>query len=498
MTTTHITVSFGIAFVSTVIATPIAKRLGTRLGLVDKPDSYRKIHENAIPLGGGLAVFFGFLVTVIFTLTLFSEAYQFPSNTTELVTVLIASGSIAMLMGLADDLWNLKARWKIVFQLLAATIAYYGGFRVDAISSPFGHSIDLGFTSFLVTLLWFLVCMNAINLADGLDGLSAGIGFIVSLTLLGVNISAGNSVGSFLNASLCGALLGFLIFNFNPASIFLGDSGSMFIGFLIASVSLLTKNKAETATALLIPLMALGLPIYDMAIAIVRRWSRRSPISVADRRHIHHSLLSLGFSHREAVVVLYSISIILCAASVIMVLTRSQYSPLIIALLVLAMIIGTRVLKLINISELRDRLRQDHDEHRWRKSATLAVESSIQRASKAKSLSELGECLKSGFSSLGLSQVQLQITNQADCVLFQTDTPPTSEESSPPETEDQWQVRLVLQNQGKNLGALIVFKRGPIRSFKDSELLIDRMRVAIQDRLSELDLSRSSVTLGKD
>ncbi len=489
MTTTHITVTFGIAFLSTVVATPIAKRIGLRLGLVDNPDHYRKIHQNAIPLGGGIAVFLGFLLGLLITIGLHSPTHQFPPTTANLALILITGGTIAMLMGLVDDLRNIKARWKIVFQLLAGTIAYYGGFRIDAISSPFGNSIELGYASFLATLVWFLVCMNAINLADGLDGLSAGIGLIVSLTLLGVNISAGNSVGILLTASLSGALLGFLIFNFNPASIFLGDSGSMFIGFLIAAISLLTKNKAETATALLIPLMALGLPIYDMTIAIIRRWSSRSPISVADRRHIHHSLLSLGFSHRETVVVLYGISITLCLASVIMVLTRSQYSALIFALLVLATIIGTRMLKLVNVSDVRDRLRQDHDEHKWRKTATVAVEAAIQKSRIATSAKELEECLSPAFDSLELDEVQVQLAGQLSFKFLRASTPNSSNASHPGEIEDEWKLQLPLRHRDQVVGRIVALKRGPIRAFKNPELMIDRIRFAIQQRHASFDLT---------
>ena len=488
MTTNSIATIFGIAFISTVIATPAAKWLGLRLGLVDNPDNYRKIHKNAIPLGGGIAVFFGFVIPVFVALrfSIWSQFLQLKA--TEMIIMLIVGGSTAMLMGLADDLRNLKARWKIVFQILAAVLAYSGGFRIDSISSPFGTSIELGFTGFLVTMLWFLVCMNAINLADGLDGLSAGIGFIVSLTLLGVNIAAGNPLGILLNACLSGALLGFLIFNFNPASIFLGDSGSMFIGFLIAAISLLTKNKAETATALLVPLMALGLPIYDMAIAVVRRWAGRNPISVADKRHIHHSLLSLGFSHRETVVVLYCISIALCLASVIMVLTRSQYSPLILVLLILAMIIGTRVLKLINMSDLRERLRQDHEDHLWRKAVTLEVEKSVQQSTRAKSNRELFNSFTQAFEALGLDEAELNLRDGQDENQFLWKNPSLSDLDMLKKNLllDTWRLKLTIHSRVVKPECLRVLKRGEIRKIKNMEMFMDRIRVAIQLQLETI------------
>ncbi|MBT5706368.1 MAG: undecaprenyl/decaprenyl-phosphate alpha-N-acetylglucosaminyl 1-phosphate transferase [Verrucomicrobia bacterium] len=486
MTTSYAAALFGIAFISTIVATPIAKWLGLRLGLVDNPDNYRKIHQNAIPLGGGIAVFFGFVIPIALTAKFFPESQLLPTAAPEMIIMLIIGGSMSMLMGLADDIHNLKARWKIVFQIFAASLAYSGGFRIEAISSPFGNSIDLGFTSYLVTILWFLVCMNALNLVDGLDGLSAGIGFIVSITLLGVNFAAGNILGTLLNACISGALLGFLIFNFNPASIFLGDSGSMFIGFLIAAISLLTKNKAETATALLIPLMALGLPIFDMLLAIIRRWSRRNPISVADRSHIHHSLLSLGFSQRETVIVLYGISIVLCLASVIMVLTRSQYSVLILVLLALAMVIGTRVLKLINLKELRDRVLQDHEEHRWRKSLTIEVERAIQACAKANSIQEIWRSLSQAFESLSMNRVELRMqgTNLEQSLTWRSRQ--DSGNDKPKFEGDIWHLTLELLDGNTNLGSLIFIHQGQIRKIRHTSMFADRVRGALQARLIEL------------
>ncbi len=482
MTATHIISLFGIAFVTTVVATPFAKWFGFRLGLIDNPDNYRKIHVQAIPLGGGIAVFFGFVTPIVAAFSYSTAGGLLPDRAPDMIVILLIGGTIAMLMGLADDLRNLRARWKIVFQLFAATLAYSGGFRVTAISTPFGDSLELGYFSFVTTLLWFLICMNALNLVDGLDGLSAGIGFIVSITLLGVNISAGNTLGIVLNACLSGALLGFLLFNFNPASIFLGDSGSMFIGFLIAAISLLTRNKAETATAMLIPLMALGLPIYDMALAIIRRWSRRHPISVADRRHIHHSLLSMGFSQKEAVVLLYAISIILCVASVIMVFTRSQISALILIALAAAMILGTRILKLLDLSELRDRVRQDHEAHLWRKRVTLTVEKSVQACSQQTELTTTWTSLGPTFQALRLNSVQLLSADSAAPPVLEWQASETEpEKSSAPSPEDTWQLELTLNTD--KVDRIRFSQKGQFQSMTSTSGFCIQIRDAIRNQL---------------
>jgi hypothetical protein len=312
------------------------------------------------------------------------------------------------------------------------------------------------------------------------------------MTLLGVNFAAGNTLGILLNACISGALLGFLIFNFNPASIFLGDSGSMFIGFLIAAISLLTKNKAETATALLIPLMALGLPIFDMLLAIIRRWSRRNPISVADRSHIHHSLLSLGFSQRETVVVLYGISIVLCLASVIMVITRSQYSVFILVLLALAMVIGTRVLKLINLTELRDRVLQDHEEHRWRKSLTLDVERAIQACANADSVQEIWQSLSQVFEYLSMNRVELHVLDGDHGQKLIWNQGQNHNQDKPTIEVDIWHLTLEMLNGETKLGHLIFIHHGQIRKIRHTSIFADRLRGAVQTRLIELALFMST------
>ena len=486
MTTTLIAALFGIAFISTVVTTPVAKWFGQKLGLVDHPDDYRKVHRQAIPLGGGFAVFLGFVIPIVYFFQSTDQRSELPPSALQMTVMLIVGGSMAMLMGLADDLRNLKARWKIVFQILAASLAYLGGFRIEAISNPLGETVDIGLLSFFVTLLWFLVCINALNLVDGLDGLSAGIGLIVTLTLLGVSINADNKMGIFLNACLSGALLGFLLFNFNPASIFLGDSGSMLIGFLVAAISLLTKNKAETATALLIPLMALGLPIYDMALAVVRRWSQRIPISVADRRHIHHRLLLLGFSHREAVVMLYGISIILCLASVIMILTRNQYSTLIVLLLGMSLIVGTRVLKLVDFSELQRRLQQDHDEHIWRKAATLQVERAIQRCGRAETVDLLWEALVPSFSSLQMGSVKLELTTPGGDRSWKWAAKDPGSSEVMGANHDTWQFNLGMQKESCDYGSIQFCQHSLNGRVRNTTLFVDRLRKAATDRLHEL------------
>lgn len=489
MNTTYIEALFGISFILTVVATPIARWLGLRVGLIDSPDQYRKIHRNAIPLGGGIAVFFGFVIPIALAFQIDRIKDALPPEARDMIVILFVGGSMAMLMGLADDMRNLKARWKIIFQILSASLAYSGGFRVDAISSPFGTSIELGYASYLVTVMWFLLCMNALNLVDGLDGLSAGIGFIVSVTLLGVNLAADNTFGTLLNACLSGALLGFLIFNFNPASIFLGDSGSMFIGFLIAAISLLTKNKTETATALLIPLIALGVPIYDMALAIIRRWSARNPISVADRRHIHHRLLAHGFSQREAVTVLYGTSVVLCLAAVIVVYTRSQYSALILVLLALAMVLGTRVLRLVDITELRNRLRQDHEEHMWRKSVTLKVEKALQNGASSRTLDEMWDAITVAFESLELSEASCQINLKTTRKSWTWKAESVGDSAPQPVSHlDAFELSLMLTHDDIAAGKLTLKKTGRIQNIKNTTVFGNRIRDAFNRQLPLLEI----------
>ncbi|NIO20217.1 MAG: undecaprenyl/decaprenyl-phosphate alpha-N-acetylglucosaminyl 1-phosphate transferase, partial [Candidatus Aenigmarchaeota archaeon] len=229
---------------------------------------------------------------------------------------------------------------------IAAIILFFFGFEIQSISNPFGNAIHLGWFSLPLTVFWLVGLSNAFNLIDGIDGLASGVAFFATSALLAVALFLGNILPSLFTAALAGATLGFLRYNFNPAKIFMGDSGSLFLGFTIAAISIHGSEKAHAAVAILIPIVALGLPIMDTLLAIARRVYRGLPIPTADKEHIHHRLIKYGFSHRRTALVLYSFCIILSSLAVLLAISSSVLVGIILAFLGLFIFWGIKQYKI--------------------------------------------------------------------------------------------------------------------------------------------------------
>ncbi len=387
--------------------TPLIRWLGVRLGIVDQPDEYRKFHTGAIPRCGGLAIYISFLVPIFVFFFFIKKESNLPSADHYRVWIIVIGSGIAMLMGLADDIWNIRVRWKILFQIIAATVAYSGNLRIESLTNPFGPAIELGFFSYPATLIWFFVCMNAINIFDGLDGLAAGVSLFVTLTLLAVSLAFGNDTGVFISACLSGAILGFLVYNFNPATIFMGDSGSMFIGFGIAALGLVSSYKAEAATALLVPTIALLLPFFDLVSAALRRWSKFLPMTMPDGKHLHHIIMSKGLSARRTVVYLYFVCLILCAAALMIVFSRNAATAAIVACIGVIFIIGNHFLKVVDVSEVRKRITHDRQLHQWNKKHASMMAKITDQVKASNNLEDAWLNCIAAFKTLNLSCAQL-------------------------------------------------------------------------------------------
>ncbi|MAH95909.1 MAG: glycosyltransferase family 4 protein [Limisphaerales bacterium] len=394
--------------------TPLMRWVGTRLGIVDQPDAYRKFHAGVIPRCGGVAIYISFLVPVFIFLFFIKKESLLATSHHYQVWVIVIGGGIAMLMGLADDIWNIRVRWKILFQVIAATVAYSGNLRIDNLSNPFGSAIELGFFSYPATLLWFFVCMNAINIFDGLDGLAAGVSLFVTFTLLGVSLTFGNDTGVFISACLSGAILGFLVYNFSPASIFMGDSGSMFIGFGIAALGLVSSYKAETATALLIPIIALFLPFFDLISAALRRWSKFLPLTMPDGKHLHHVMISKGLSTRRTVVYLYIVCIVLCGAALIIVFSRGSATATIVFIIAGVFIVGNHFLKVVDINEIRRRITHDRLRHQWNKEHLAPLIKATDQVKACENLEDAWRYCVVAFKNLELSSASINVFENAE------------------------------------------------------------------------------------
>jgi UDP-GlcNAc:undecaprenyl-phosphate GlcNAc-1-phosphate transferase len=304
-------VAFLLALAAAAFLTPLVRDLAHRLGALDRGDSSRKIHKRPIPRLGGIAIVLAFYTPLIALLFTSSDVGKTFWAEPDDAIGLFAGGALIALLGVYDDLKGANARTKFVVQFAVAGMLYWLGYRIDELANPFGKPIALGWFGLPVTLLWIAGVINALNLIDGLDGLAGGVALVkVGITFV-FAVLHGDPLMLLFSASLAGAILGFLWYNFNPATIFMGDTGSMFLGFVLAASAIQTHQKSATAVALLIPVVALGFPITDTLLAMGRRAARGAPLFQADREHIHHRLLARGLSQRQTVLILYAASAIL-------------------------------------------------------------------------------------------------------------------------------------------------------------------------------------------
>lgn len=300
--------SFGIGLLVAYVLTPLVRNLCMITGAVAEPGE-RRVHIKPIPSLGGIAIYLGVVMAMLTTVTNLS------SN--RAIQGVLVGGTFILILGIVDDLKELNPLTKLLGQFLAAGILIAFGVQIEFITNPFGGMIYLGLWGIPVTLIWIVGIINAVNLIDGLDGLAAGVSTIAAFTLFFVAIQEGDGLIMIMTAALAGSSLGFLRYNFNPAKIIMGDTGAMFLGFMLATVSTAGALKSATAATVLVPIVAMGVPIFDTIFAIVRRSFAGQPVSQGDQGHLHHRLLHLGLSHRQTVLVIYMISIFLGLSAIV-------------------------------------------------------------------------------------------------------------------------------------------------------------------------------------
>jgi len=305
------TVAFSIALVVSAFLTPLVRNISLSLKATDDPGA-RKIHDRAVPRTGGIAIALAFLAPVVGISLTSSGVGEHVYGEINFMVGILGGGVLIVGVGLLDDFKGLGAKRKFILQAVVASFAYVCGFRIEAVSLPLGHALlEMGFFSYLVTLFWIVGIINAVNLIDGLDGLAGGIGFFVLVFNFILGFTNNSVLVCLVSASLAGAVLGFLFYNFNPASIFMGDSGSMFIGYVLALGAINSGQKSSTTVALLTPLVAMGIPVMDTLFSMVRRFLEKRPIFSPDQGHIHHRLLGMGLNQKRTVMVLYALTVVL-------------------------------------------------------------------------------------------------------------------------------------------------------------------------------------------
>ena len=354
--------------------------LSFKVGAVDKGTG-RRVHKGIIPRLGGVGIFLAFMIPVLFSLT----RGEWDRPHTNMAGILLAS-TVVFLIGVYDDLKGATIRNKLLAEVLAALIIYAWGIRITTLGNPFGPQFVLGWLSLPVTVLWIIVITNAINLIDGLDGLAAGTGILICLTLF--TLSGQDVHLKLAYVILAGGLLGFLRYNFPPASIFMGDSGSLSLGFFLGSSSILSSAKATAIATLMIPILAFSFPLMDMLYAVLRRYYRGLPLGEADKEHIHHKLMAKGLSKKKALLVLYSVNIGIMSLVLLFVRKQRNIDFLGLILIVVIAILGLRLLGYVKFRPLlRDTL-QKYGSGRKRRYYDYVITRFRDNASKCKSLDD--------------------------------------------------------------------------------------------------------------
>lgn len=347
-------VAFFLSGILSFLLTPPVKKLAYRIGAIDVPKDGRRMHKRPTPRLGGLAIFGGFLVAAIVT-----------GHITPQRLWILAGAAVIVVLGIFDDRNALSAKFKFVIQIVAAAIpVIFGNLRIAMFTNPFLFSDslywNLGALSIPITILWIVAITNAVNLIDGLDGLAVGVSSIASMTMLAVALFIGETEIAVILAALAGACVGFMPYNLNPASIFMGDTGSTFLGYMLATLSIQGLFKVYALISFAVPFLILGLPIFDTAFAIVRRvLSGRSPLA-PDRGHVHHRLIDMGFNQKQAVAILYVISVVLGLIAVVLT-TSGELRAMV---LVAAVIIGLIVSGFLFLSSGQHKIEESERRHR--------------------------------------------------------------------------------------------------------------------------------------
>jgi UDP-GlcNAc:undecaprenyl-phosphate/decaprenyl-phosphate GlcNAc-1-phosphate transferase len=308
-----------LAAAAAIALTPLVIRMASRWGVLDTPLGDRRVHTEPLPRLGGIAVFAAMCVGLLALVPALVTGVVVEAASLSFFFGVLFGGAIIFVIGLVDDIRGLRPSTKLAAQILAALVVYAYGFRIDVLSLTPNTELTLGWMALPLTILWIVGITNAFNLIDGLDGLATGIAMVALTTTLAVAAVLGNWEVVLLSGALVGALGGFLRYNFNPARIFLGDSGSLFIGFMLAVLSVYGSQKSAAAVLVIIPLFALAIPLLDTLLAILRRWLRGVHFFEADARHIHHRLLALGLTHRHAVMTLYLVATVLALLGITLV-----------------------------------------------------------------------------------------------------------------------------------------------------------------------------------
>lgn len=478
-----------LVFVSSIILSLFLTRwlrnYATARGWVAPPELERHVHTTSVPRIGGVAIFVSFMVVAGLAMLLPKSTGITLAMPARTMLSILGSAFIIFLLGLYDDLRLVGPYWKFGIQAFAAVLLYAGGVgihRLDLLSAGHALRTTIGLP---LTVLWVLLITNAFNLIDGLDGLAAGSALFSTFVVFVTSLATPNATTTLLAIALAGVILGFLHFNFHPASIFLGDSGSMFIGFMLAALALAGSEKAPTMIAVAIPVVSFGFPILDVALAVSRRFLSGKPLFCGDRDHIHHKLLNRGLSQRDAVLVLYGVTACFALLSLVL-LHDAAMIALVLTMIGIGVALGVQYLGYVEFSELQDVWRRTAERKRVIAN-NVEVRRAVEAMNQCADVQKLCVILQNSLHSIGfdgfrlerslaerfaaLPLVPLQRTQEGELQLFWDDEG---------RSESVWELRLELNAEPHyRLGRFSL-----VRMHVDRPLLVDFNLLSCEFRLA--------------
>jgi UDP-GlcNAc:undecaprenyl-phosphate GlcNAc-1-phosphate transferase len=456
---------FSIATIASLVTTPLIRRFCERYKLLDVPSDGRRIHRKAVPRLGGVALYLSCLAALSLLPFVDNLLTQTLSGFKPEFLTLFVPATLVLLLGVYDDLRGANAVVKFVSLGLIATLFYAMGGRIDALSIPLFGSVQLpAVASFVITVVWLVGITNAFNLIDGLDGLASGAALFSSLVILGVSVSQERTLMIVVSLVLCGALAGFLRYNFNPASIFLGDSGALYTGFLLAALSVLGTQKATTAVAIVVPILAFGFPVVDTAMTMGRRMISRKPVFQGDSEHIHHMLLARGWSQRRAALVLYGVCALFGLVALIFPVTGSKLTGFMLFVISVAVIIAVGHLRYHEVDEIRAGVKRNVVDRRLRVANNIRVRRAALALSKAPDLDEMFKTTRHLLEFGEFSFASAEVGKPGRRVEWSWAREAENDSPSP----SDWSIRLPLVKDGVEWGWLNLY-----RSVNSEPLLVD-------------------------
>jgi UDP-GlcNAc:undecaprenyl-phosphate GlcNAc-1-phosphate transferase len=468
---------FGVSLLSSLALTRYVRNLALGLGWVAPPLQERDLHKTPLPRYGGVAIFLSFLISIGVGLLAGRHLPAVAALPIRTLMAILLPGALIFLLGLCDDIRSIGPYFKFAVQGLAATMLFAGGLRILDLPFFFGSRQFGWHLGLPLTILWVIGITNAFNLIDGLDGLAAGSAVFSTLVVFVVALFSGSSLVSLLTIALAGATLGFLRFNFNPATIFLGDCGSLFIGFMLSALALQGVQKSPTVVAVAIPVVSFGLPILDTILSVLRRFIGGRPVFTADRDHIHHKLLQRGLSQRKVVILLYAVSGLFALLSLFLLWPTGSTLGLVLAVLGTGVWLGVQRLGYLEFGEIR-RVAKRTIEQRNIFVNNLFIRRAIEELKVAKDYAELCQILETAFSENDFDGFILKVNSPEDhngtrhlpllSTLAQFKWSKTKSRKLP-DNCPAWKLTLQLVTSGgRNFGSMEVY-----RVYNERPLLLD-------------------------